>query len=480
MIACAHQSTGKIEAAVAAKIGGQKYAVWFKDSTRFTLVERHLHITMPNRFVLDYIERNFTQAIHEAMRELTGGEVTLSYAIDPQLVKDVARRQPDRQAEAAERAVEAPPRVSRARSLAERLPLKGRFDEFVEGGSNRLAYAAARSVAENPGCHYRSLFLHGGCGLGKTHLLQAICNHFKENSPELRWRYVSGEEFTSDYVHAVRSGQMAPFHERYKGLDALVIDDVHFLANKKVTQDGFLHMFNEMDAKGKQIVLASDAHPKLISHFSESLISRFLAGMVARIDAPDFEVRLNVLRQRATRLKADISQAVLQHIAENFHSNIRELEGALLKVWAMGQISAQPVTPALVDQSLRELARQVTPAVLLSDIESTVGIYFGIRPADLHTSRKSRTIALARGIAMYLARKHTDLSFPEIGRLMGKKNHSTVLLACRRIGQMIGDGTAVSWTSAGGPRCKNIRTIVEDIEAQSQARPGSLAPDCAA
>jgi chromosomal replication initiator protein len=306
--------------------------------------------------------------------------------------------------------------------------------------------------------------------LGKTHLLHAICNHFKQVAPRLRWKYVTGEDFTNDYLYCLRNGKMDFFNERYRGLDALIIDDVHFLANKKATQDGFLHTFKAIDAGGKQIVLASDAHPRLITSFSESLTSRFLAGMVARVDAPDLPVRINVLRRKAARIKADIGDAVLQHIAERFDSNVRELEGALLKVVALAQISNKPVTPAMVDQSLRELVRCVSPAVKLNDIENTVSIYFGLRTADLHTSKKSRTIALARGIAMYLARKHTDMSFPEIGRFMGK-NHTTVILAARRIGESMAANETVQWISAGGPRTKNINAIMQEIEAQTGIAP---------
>ncbi len=476
MIACAQRFESLIESSIANRLGPQKFSVWFKNATKLTLSDQHLHVSTPNHFVSDFIERNFAAAIQDAGREVTGNELMLSFAIDPALARNVAKKQPDRQADFAAKIVAPGTRmVRRGGNLPEVAPLKGRFEDFVVGSSNRMAHAAAHSVAENPGSSYNSLFIHGGCGLGKTHLLHAICNHFKESSPELRWRYVTGEEFTNDYIYAVRNAQMGPFNERYRGLDALVIDDVHFLANKKATQDGFLHTFKAIDACGKQIVLASDAHPKLIGHFSESLTSRFLSGMVVRIDAPDFDVRLGVLRRKAAKLKADISDAVLHHIAEHFRSNIRELEGALLKVFALGQITGQPVTPALVDQTLRELARHVTPAVMLSDIESTVSIYFGLRPADLHTSRKSRTIALARGIAMYLARKHTDMSFPEIGRFMGGKNHSTVILACRRITKLMTSGTSVQWTSPGGPRSKDISVIVEDIEAQSGTGAGAVA-----
>ena len=270
------------------------------------------------------------------------------------------------------------------------LPLKGRIDEFVVGSSNRLAHAAAVSVIENPAAAYNPLFIHGGCGLGKTHLLHAICNGLKQDHEQLRWRYVSGEEFMNDYVYAVKAREMQSFHQRYRNLDALIIDDVHFLANKRSTQEEFLHTVKAIDAAGKQLVLASDAHPKLIGHFSESLVSRFLSGMVVRVDSPDLEVRAGVLRRRAAKLKVEISDPVIMQIAENFCANIRELEGALLKVVAHAQITGEPITLSLAERAIKDLVRQTAPVIMLSDIESVVAIYFGLTPADLHTSRKSR------------------------------------------------------------------------------------------
>ena len=462
----AKELESSIDSAIANRLGTQKHGVWFKNATKLTLADRHLHISTTNHFVSEFIERHFSDVIIDAGREVIGADLTLSFALDPMLAKNVTRRQPDRQADMAAKIVPPGTYTPVAGGSSDPFQLKGRFDDFVVGDSNRLAHAAARTVAENPGDQYSSLFIHGGCGLGKTHLLQAVCNYFRQFAPQLRWKYVTGEDFTNDYLYCLRNGKMDFFNERYRGLDALIIDDVHFLANKKATQDGFLHTFKAIDAGGKQIVLASDAHPKLITSFSESLTSRFLAGMVARVDAPDLPVRVNVLRRKAARIKADVSDAVLQHIAERFDSNVRELEGALLKVVALGQINGKPLTPAMVDQSLRELVRCVSPAVKLNDIENTVSIYFGLRSADLHTSKKSRTIALARGIAMYLARKHTDMSFPEIGRFMGK-NHTTVILACRRIGDSMAAGEVVQWISAGGPRSKDINVILQDIEAQT-------------
>jgi len=478
VIVCAEDAVPRIESLVADKLGPQRYNVWFKNATRLSFADHYLRVSVPNHFVGEWIERHFSAVIVEAAREVTGNDYTLSFTIEPLLAKNLGKKQPDRQLEYV---ANNPDRVAREQrrfgSLPVAAPLKGKLEDFVVGCSNRLAYAAALSVVENPSTQYNPLFVHGGCGLGKTHLLQGICNGLKDRHPDLRWRYVSGEEFTNDYVYAIKAQEMDAFHGRYRQLDVLVIDDVHFLANKRATQDGFLHTVKAIDAAGKQVILASDAHPKMIGHFSESLVSRFLSGMVVRIESPDLEVRTAFLRQRAERMKVDISDSVLRHIAENFRSNIRELEGALLKVVAQAHVNGEPITVPLAERAVKDLVRQTAPVVMLSDIESVVSIYFGLTPADLHTSRKSRTIALARGIAMYLARRHTDMSFPEIGRFMGNKNHSTVILASRRISQMLQANASAGWMTPEGLREQNLAVLLSELEEQfGAAKPAEAIP----
>ena len=472
MITCAEEAVTSVESRIAELVGAQRYGVWFKNATEFSFTDDYLRITAPNHFVSDWIERHFAEAIAQAVRETTGRDYNLSFAIDPALAKGLGKKQPDRQVDFV---VNNPERLARQQRRPGMHPLapnlKGTMDAFVVGASNRMAFAAATHVIESPANDYNPLFFHGGCGLGKTHLLQAICNGFEARHSGLRWRYVTGEEFTNDYVYAIKAREMDAFHARYRSLDALVIDDVHFLANKRATQEEFLHTFKAIDAAGKQIVLASDAHPKMIGHFSDTLVSRFLSGMVVRIESPDVAVRAGVLRQRAKRLKVEVSEQVIQHIAENFRANIRELEGALLKVIAQAQVVGQPVTLALAERAIKDLVRQTAPVVLLSDIESVVAINFGLQPADLHTSRKSRTIALARGIAMYLARKHTDMSYPEIGRYMGNKNHSTVILASRRISKMLQRDESAKWMTPAGQKEQNLAVLVDEIEQQCCCRP---------
>lgn len=467
MITCAEDAVATVETRIADLLGPQRYNVWFKNATSLAYTDDYLRISAPNHFVSDWIERHFSEVIAQASREVTGKDFNLCFAIDPALAKGLGKKQPDRQLDFV---VNNPERLARQQRRIGSLPssqnLKGKLSDFVVGASNRMAFAAASHVVESPANHYNPLFIHGGCGLGKTHLLHSICNGLQARHDQLRWRYVTGEEFTNDYVYAVKAREMNAFHARYRQLDALLIDDVHFLANKRATQEEFLHTFKAIDAAGKQIVLASDAHPKMIGHFSDSLVSRFLSGMVVRIESPDVEVRAGVLRKRAERLQAEVSEQVIQYIAENFRANIRELEGALLKVIAQAQVVGQPVTLPLAERAIKDLVRQTAPVLMLSDIESVVSIYFGLQPADLHTSRKSRTIALARGIAMYLARKHTDMSYPEIGRYMGNKNHSTVILACRRISKMLQANEPAKWMTPAGQKEQNLAILVDEIEQQ--------------
>ena len=467
MITCAETTVSQVEAIIAEKVGPQRYNVWFKNATRFSFTDDYLHVSAPNHFIVDWLERHFANVISEAAREASGRDYKLSFAIDPLLAKHLGKKQPDRQVDFVSNNPERLARLQRRpSSLPSLMELKRKLDGFVVGPSNQMAFAAAKHVIDSPANHYNPLFIHGGCGLGKTHLLQSICNGLKEIHPNLRWRYVTGEEFTNDYICSIKAREADVFQARYRNLDALIIDDVHFLANKRATQEEFLHTFKAIDAAGKQIVLASDAHPKMIGHFSETLVSRFLSGMVVRIESPDFDVRKGVLRRRAENLKVDVSEAVITHIAENFRANIRELEGALLKVVAMAQVTGEPLTLSLAEQAIKDLVRQTVPVIMLSDIESVVAIYFGLTPADLHTSRKSRTIALARGIAMYLARKHTDMSFPEIGRFMGNKNHSTVILACRRISKAMQANDVARWMSPAGQKEQPLNDVVNELEAQ--------------
>ena len=476
MITCAEDAISLVESRIAEKIGPQRFNVWFKNATRFTITEDYLRVSAPNHFVVEWIERHFTDVINEAAREVTGRDFVLSFAIDPKLAKELGKKQPDRQVEFV---ANNPERLARQHKrgsgpLHAGLSLKGKMEDFVVGESNRLAFVAARHVIENPGNQYNPLFVHGGCGLGKTHLLHAICNHVKEHRPELTCVCVTGEDFTNQFVYAVRAGERDAFRHRYRPVDVLVIDDIHFLANKRATQEEFLHTFNAIAGQGKQVIMASDAHPKLIGHLSESLVNRFVSGMVVKIEPPERDLRVGILKKRAKVMKRDVPDAVVEYVAGRFSSNVRELHGALLKLVALADVSGEPLTVALAERAIRDLVEHTLPVLHLSNIEAIVSIYFGLTPADLHTSRKSRTIALARGIVMHMARKYTKMSYPEIGRHMGNKNHSTVILANRRIARSIANDDVARWVTPGGPKEKRIRHVMEELEGQLGQTAGSI------
>ncbi|MCZ6651514.1 MAG: chromosomal replication initiator protein DnaA [Planctomycetota bacterium] len=457
----------QVEARIAEKIGPQRHKLWFKNTTHLHLGDGFLKIGVPNMFIGSWIENHFSDVILEAATEITGEEPRLSFSIDPALSKNLKKRQLDSQVHFVANNPEREAREHRqGTSMKRKKPLRGRLEDFVVGSSNRLAHGCAVSVVESPATQYNPLFVHGGCGLGKTHLLQAIYNGIKQKSPQLDCVYVTGEEFTNHFVYAIKSNNRDPFRHRFRSVDVLLIDDIHFLANKKATQEEFLHTFNAIDAAGKQVVMASDAHPKLIGNLSESLVNRFVAGMVVKIDGPTFEHRVAILKHRLVQMNREIADPVVEYVADKITSNVRELEGAILKLLAFASISRQPITLALAQQALQEHLTKTAPIVRLSDIESVSAIFFGLSPGDLHTSRKTRTIALSRGVAMWLARKHTTMSYPEIGRLMGNKNHSTVILARAKMDKILHENGMVRWNTPTGEKQMSLLSIISEMEEQ--------------
>lgn len=472
MQASSIDTVARIQERIAEKVGPQRFKVWFKHTTDITLADGFLKVGVPNLFVGGWIENHFAQAIAEAAKEVTGNDLNLTFSIDPKLLGSVRKRQLDSQADFVAKNPERAARQLRHGEPPPK-PLRGQFADFVTGPSNQFAFSAACEVAERPDARYNPLFVHGGCGLGKTHLLQAICNAVAKSRPACRWQYVSGEEFTNRFVYAVKAGNIDAFRQRYRMLDLLVIDDIHFLANKKATQEEFLHTFNAIDAAGRQVVMSSDTHPKVIGHLSDQLVNRFVSGMVVKVGAPELEVRCEILRRRAAMMRKDVPDDVIRYIAEQLDANVRELEGALLKLVVFSTISHQLMTPSLARHVLADHMSRTQRLLDVSDIATKAAAYFGLTQAELNTSRKTRTIALARGVAMLLARRHTPMSYPEIGRFMGNKNHSTVILACRKLEHVLAENGTVCWSTPGGRREAPLSEILTELEEQLGKRPGS-------
>ena len=307
------------------------------------------------------------------------------------------------------------------------------FESFVVGPSNRFAHAACMAVAESPAKSYNPLFIYGPVGLGKTHLMQAIGQEILTRSPNTKVVYITSERFTNQLINAIKTGTTVKFREKYRHVDCLLIDDIHFIAGKEATMEEFFNTFNALYDAHKQIVVSSDKPPKEISNMEERLISRFEWGLVTDIQPPDFETRTAILRKKAERENLNIRDEVTYFIADKIKSNIRELEGALIRVVAYSKLVGKEVDEVVAQEVLKDLIVENQKKITVDLIQRVVADYFEVRPSDMTAKRRSRSVAYPRHIAMYLSREMTSLSFPELGEQFGGRDHSTVLHACEKI-----------------------------------------------
>ena len=488
--------------AIAQRVGAQRFAVWFDNSTKLDLKNDGLEIAVPNDFISDWIGKHFGRPIQEAAVEVLGCSLSVKFSVMPKLFETdepgvddfdapdgsldeaprsvgaqrVAHYPVGRATAARPRSIapprQAPPAIPVAAPVASVLTgarLRHDLESFVVGGSNQLAFNAAEYVAEFPGGQYNPLFIHGPVGLGKTHLLQGLCKRFARLNPTQRWVYLTGEEFTNDFLTALRANKVDAFRRKMRDLDMLVIDDVHFLGGKKATQEEFLHTFNAIEAGGKQVVIASDAHPKMIAEFGESLINRFVSGMVVRVDPPNLEMREQILHVLAKRVNLVLPEEVTHWISRRVTQNVRELEGAMTRIAAHVRLSGRTIDVTLAQEALGDLDRSLSAPIRPEHVIAAVLEHFGLDSKDLMSGRRQRTISLARSAAMFLIRKTSKLSFPEIAGRMGKRNHSTVISACRRIERAMAKRERLPWTSAVGEREEEANELIQRLEEQSRA-----------
>jgi chromosomal replication initiator protein len=457
-----------ISKAIEEKIGSRKYQIWFQNSARISLSDGYLKIVVPNSFVAKWIENHFLVEINKAVQEISGRQAKVTFTINPEPTSHTKGSELHTQSNIAEaRDMRRDHIQSQRTKIAGQRKLKLSLDTFVVGSSNELAYNAALAIVNEQQSPFNPLFVHGGYGVGKTHLLQGICNAVCEKRPQTNWLYLSAEDFANQFVLALKTKKLEAFRRRMRETDLLAIDDIHFLASKPSTQEEFLYTFNTISMAGKQVVLACDAHPKMISQLSEKLISRFVSGMVVKIEEPDLITRCEICRrylQKVNKKRSDIPEPVIRYIAENIRSNVRELEGAVLKLMAFASLKNEKISMSMAENVLSEHLDRCDPLVHVSDITSTVAGYFGITSANMHSSRKNRTVALARHLTMYLTRKHTRMSSCEIGRVMGGKNHATVLLACRRVEEMLEKDSDIHWQSPAGNKVSKIKTVLTKLE----------------
>ncbi len=457
--------TEAVLSAVHQRIGTQRFNAWFKNGTRISVDEEDVKVGAANPFIAGWIESHFADDLAAAGREVTGQRKRVTISVDPTLSGLLHRHQLDLQANLVDRGTAG---TTRNRySPASRL--RYRLEDFVTGSSNKLAYSAALAVTGDGKAPFNPLFIHGACGVGKTHLLQGICNAVAtnhDNGKKPAWKYITAERFTNEFIQGIRNKSVETFRRTYRRLDLLVIDDVHFLAAKKATQEEFLHTFNAIHGANKQIVMASDAHPRLLGRLTEQLVSRFLSGMVVRIEPPDRATRIRILQKFSTRMKLSAPQDVLDYIALHIHGSVRELEGTLVKLSALAKLTGEPVTLDLARDALADHLVRTDSAITLGGIETVISAFFGITPADIHSSRRTHTVSLARAVAMFLARRHTRMSFPEIAQFMGK-NHSSVVLAVQRVEKMLTDDHhCCRWMTPAGPKSIPAKTLLETLTEQ--------------
>ena len=389
-------------------------------------------LNAPNTFVVSTLQQRFASDVEKVLSEIVGRRMKVQFDLTPGQ-NDGTPLTPPRQRPrpVVEKAVNVNRQHELSPSVGNLLPHLT-FDTYVVGGSNRMAHAAAGAIAERPGTQYNPFFVHGGVGLGKTHLLHAIGHKALEINPDLRILYVSSEMFTNDVINAIRHQRMDEFRDRYRTIDILMVDDIQFIAGKESTQEEFFHTFNALQQSGKQVIVSSDKPPRSIAALEERMRSRFAGGLVADVQSPDFEMRTAILRAKAEERNARVSDDVLEYISRKDHSNIRELEGALTKLLMVAQLYNRPLTLQLAIEALNDGAARPTRQITAGDVIQAVCDYFGVEEKELLGRGRSRKIAFPRQVSMYLMRKDADVSLEEIGQALNR-DHTTVLHGYRKI-----------------------------------------------
>ncbi|HVR42968.1 MAG TPA: chromosomal replication initiator protein DnaA [Thermoanaerobaculia bacterium] len=423
-----HQVLVKLES----RIEPNEYKTWFEPTSLLAEKGETIDVRVPDDRYVDEISARYSREIRSILSELNSERTKIHFVAD-----------------AVSRALATGP--ARIASPQADIPIsifnpRYRFNTFVVGSSNQLAYAASLSIADNPSGSFNPLFIYGGAGLGKTHLIQAIGQQLKHAHPEMRVVYMSADTFVTELISSIRYDRMSQFRERYRSADALLLDDIQFLAGKERTQEEFFHTFNALYESQKQIVFTSDAPPRDIPTLEERLRSRFEWGLIADIQPPDLETKIAILRKKAEEKKLDLRDDVALFIAERVRSNIRELEGHLNRISAFASLTGHPISIDLTREALRDVLAKENKPITSAEILKIVAAHYGIKISDMKTKSNARPVAYPRQVAMYLCKTLTDLSYPEIGKLFNNKHHSTVIYSVEKIDRLKNEDPAVENT----------------------------------
>ena len=387
------------------------YTTWIETIIPIELTETHLKMKVPYEYNKEMINLRYTDLLKNALRFVTGRDIELNIIVNSNLTEIKEKN------------------IIKATNLN---PLYT-FDSFVIGKSNQLAHATSFAIAENRAKDCNPLFLYGGVGLGKTHLMHAIGNYVLKNDMSKKILYVSSEQFTNDMINSIRTDTMQKFRDKYRTVDILMVDDIQFICDKEATQEEFFHTFNELYQSNKTIIITADRPPKDLPTFMERLITRFECGAPIDINPPDYETRLAILRKKAYQLRIEIPDEVYEYIAKRIKSNIRELEGAIKKIMLHHMLIKKEINIELAEEALKDIInekkKKITPELIIGNVEK----YFNLRENDLKSSSRSQNIAFPRQIAMYILKNETELSLKQIGNLFGGKDHTTVMHAIEKI-----------------------------------------------
>jgi chromosomal replication initiator protein len=457
LITSQHDVAAALEQAIVQRIGKKRFNLWFASNARFRWTDDELTVGVPNLFFQNYLDTKFGSEVAAAAAETIGQAVPVRFAIEPALFQAARREQ-----EAARTPTPTPGRTERE---SPNKPARRwrRLSEFVVGACNRVGHAAATSVAEAPGEGPNPLVLHGAVGTGKTHLLEGIYAGIRKTHPDWEVRFVTAEEFTNAFLHAMHAGKLGAFRRRFRECDALLVDDLQFLAPKRATAEEFLHTFDALQSENRQLVVTCDCHPRLADEFTPEMADRLLGGAAWGLAPPDAETRLAILRARVLRLGEPAApDDVLQHLAGRLRGNVRELEGALHALRHFSRVTGKPIDLALANEALADLLRHAVRVVLLTDIDAGLSRVLKLGTGALQAKQRAWAVSHPRMLAMYLARKHTAASYSEIGQHFGGRNHSTAVAAEKKVRLWLRDDGVLCL----GERTLKVREVVELVERE--------------
>ena len=408
------------------RVGPLRFNLWFKNTRLESFNDNYANIIVPNIFTQVWLQENFTNVLREGIGKLVDNkDLDIRFTIlkngEGESVSTATIPLPEKKPDS-----KSYPPVNRILKL----------EDFVVGPNNRLAYTAALDMIKDKDSAFNPLFIHGTVGVGKTHILQGVLNKVKEEQ-NINAIYMSAEKWTNEFIYSLQKGKIEAFRQKFRNADMFLIDDVHFLSNKQSTQEEFLHTFNALFELSKKIILASDAHPKLIGQLKENLASRFMSGMVIKIDKPEYVTRLLILRSKAAKFDVHFPEDVLEFIAEKFDENVREVESALITLSAHARFNEKKIDLQLVNEVLSEFLCNEGKIIKINEIEESVLTHFNISRIDLHSNKKTKSIAFPRQVCMYLIKTLLNWSYQQIGNYFSSKKHSTVMFAIKKVSEQI-------------------------------------------